>query len=1054
MKWKILIPVSFMFVALVILITVFSVIRFSGYTGILFEERVAVAANGLRRFMDDCEYDTKIAVIAASNDIDIINAVAGHDSAEITASLSQTLEMYHVDFFVVTDDKGIVLSRTLFPDITGDYILNQYNIEEALKGRIVTSMEEDPNVKVSVRTGAPVYNSSGLIIGAISAGVRFDTNEALDRLKDHYNAEFSVFMSGSRIATTIIRNGKRIIDSPLDQNTLDYIHSIKKDYPVNVNILGEDFSAYYMPLFDNRGEVFAIIAAAYSNQKLILERNALQSSIIITGTAGLALFIIMLLLITSGIVKPVNRLADLVSEVTHGNINVNFNNTGALNDEVGFLTHDIHLLVDVIKSILGDLSVLTVDLTNFKNTGHQIDTSKYFGSYREIIEGIKKLSDSISTMRMAMAAMDYLDTMIHVVDFDYNLLYINRIMINTYKMNGNCIGQKCYNAIKGRDTPCPGCHMAELLPDMDIGPYVNYDNIYDEITGRYYGGKSAIIRWVDGKQVLFNSVIDETQKIVYQEQLRKTLLEAEAASIAKSAFLANMSHEIRTPMNSIVGFAELAMDSEVTPITREYLHLIKENAGWLLQIINDILDISKVESGNMKFEIIPFDLHELLNSCRSIMLPRAAEKKIALQFNIDTSIENKLLGDPTKLRQVLLNLLSNAVKFTDTGSVNQFVTVKGKAGKKIDLYFLTQDSGIGMTPEQVEKAMEPFMQADISTTRKYGGTGLGLTITKNLLEMMGSRLVINSEAGRGTSIGFALTLDIAQDTEGEPDAAQGGADAQISRPMYSGEVLVCEDNQMNQRVITEHLARVGLDLEIAGNGLEGIEKVLLRKEKGIKPFDLIFMDIHMPVMDGLETAPQIIALETGTPIVAMTANVTAGEMEKYKAAGMADHLGKPFTSAELWRCLSRYFKPVEKPAAVQTAGSQDTVREDEARDKKLQDELKKDFLNKNKNRIDEIKTALDCGDIKAAHRIAHNLKSNAGLIGMAVLQEVAKQTENQLKDGENCLAPQQLDKLGAELSIVLKDLEQHYGEVQNAEPNSVALSPAEFDPAKAQALFE
>ena len=333
---------------------------------------------------------------------------------------------------------------------------------------------------------------------------------------------------------------------------------------------------------------------------------------------------------------------------------------------------------------------------------------------------------------------------------------------------------------------------------------------------------SIIIFIIDhrDKQQLETTVQIRTAEIL---KMVKKQTETEAASVAKSAFLANMSHEIRTPMNSIVGFAELAMDSEISPIAREYLDMIKENANWLLQIINDILDISKVESGNIELETIPFDLRDLLISCKSMIMPRAVEKNISLQFNAAVSINRKLLGDPTKLRQVLLNLLSNAVKFTDTGSVKLTITVEKETWNSITLRFEVKDSGIGMSDKQIQRIFEPFMQGDISTTRKYGGTGLGLTITKKMLDLMGSSLAIESEPGVGTMIIFELTFEMTDVTDQTAESVN--AISELDKPSFEGDILVCEDNQMNQRVITEHLARVGLHAVIAENGREGIDKV-------------------------------------------------------------------------------------------------------------------------------------------------------------------------------------------------------------------------------------
>ena len=524
------------------------------------------------------------------------------------------------------------------------------------------------------------------------------------------------------------------------------------------------------------------------------------------------------------------------------------------------------------------------------------------------------------------------------------------------------------------------------------------------------------------------------------ERERTAILQKEAAQVASKAkgqFLANMSHEIRTPMNSIIGFSELAIEESMSPKSKEYLSRIMDNSKWLLQIINDILDISKIESGNMGLENIPFDLHELLVACKSIILPKAIEKNIELYSYAESSIRKKLCGDPTRLRQVLLNLLTNAVKFTQSGRVSFFTGVEKVTEDAVTLRFEVKDSGIGMTPEQISKVFEPFMQADISTTRKYGGTGLGLSITKNILELMGSRLEIESVPGAGTTVSFTVTINMVGETDDTLEIEN--IVGELDKPLFKGEVLVCEDNKMNQQVIIEHLARVGLTADIAENGLKGVEKVRRRIEKGEKPYDLIFMDIHMPVMDGIDATPKIIGLGSGSPIVAMTANIMTEDRELYKTLGMNDYVGKPFTSQELWRCLLKYLKPVSFMVG-------------ESDDEKLQNQLKAEFVRSNQNRFDEITFSIETGDITLAHRLAHSLKSNAGLIGRTDLQKAAADVESALKDGNNMLTEAHINLLRNELSKVLYDLKPYLKETAN--PVQPETSSRPIDGVMVLELFE
>ena len=380
------------------------------------------------------------------------------------------------------------------------------------------------------------------------------------------------------------------------------------------------------------------------------------------------------------------------------------------------------------------------------------------------------------------------------------------------------------------------------------------------------------------------------------------------ASRAKTAFIANMSHEIRTPMNSIVGFSELAMEG-VAPKTKVYLDRITENAKWLLQIMEDILDVSKIESGKLELEKVPFNLKEVFTKCQNMILPKASEKGLKLFFYAEALEDGQLLlGDPVRLRQIFVNLASNAVKFTNVGMIRVTSYVEEKTSSSTTLYFEVRDSGIGMSQEQMDRIFEPFMQADTSITRRYGGTGLGLAITKNLIETMGGKLSVNSVQGLGSKFSFKLTFEILEAVKEE--YGHISPLEVLDQPCFQASVLVCEDNAMNQMVIEEHLTRLGINVTIADNGLDGLNIIKEKANNGEPPFDLILMDIHMPVMDGLEAAERIIALDTGTPIVAMTANIMITDREIYQQRGMLNCIGKPFTSQELWACLLKYLKPI------------------------------------------------------------------------------------------------------------------------------------------------
>ena len=507
---------------------------------------------------------------------------------------------------------------------------------------------------------------------------------------------------------------------------------------------------------------------------------------------------------------------------------------------------------------------------------------------------------------------------------------------------------------------------------------------------------------------IFNIFISKLLK-----PLHRSIIEAETANRAKSEFLANMSHEIRTPMNSIMGFAELALNRTEEPHIKEYLSKITVSTEWLLQIINDILDISKIESGKMELENVPFNLHDVFLRCQSVILPGIKEKGLDLHVYVEPLNGKKPMGDPVRLYQTLMNLLSNAVKFTNSGSIKFSSTVKNMANSLATVYFEVKDTGIGMNSDQIKKVFAPFIQADSSTTRNYGGTGLGLSITKNIVELMGGKLEVSSFPGSGSTFSFEIifeTIDVSDESKTPVKIDL------LEKPLFDGLVLVCDDNSMNQQVIREHLEQVGIKTVVAENGKMGIEMVQERMQKGEKPFDLIFMDMFMPVMDGMEAAIIISTLNSNTPIVAMTANIMASDLENYKKIGIIDYVGKPFTSQELWHVLLKYLTPVKKRIAM---NKKEKSREENEFLRKLQIY----FFNNNQTVFNDIAKAIAADDITLAHRLAHTLKGNAGQIGETSLQNIAEEIEDLLKDGKNLLNENKLNILKTEFTVVMNKLE-------------------------------
>ncbi|MBF0501811.1 MAG: response regulator [Candidatus Riflebacteria bacterium] len=737
------------------------------------------------------------------------------------------------------------------------------------------------------------------------------------------------------------------------------------------------------------------------------------------------------------VTQPLMDLAEAVVRFRNGEWQARISNPS--NDEVGQVAVVFNTLAEEVSRQRQDLEARVTERTTDLEQARKAALSLMQDAdlqRRTVENALKDLAKSTQSINLLSRAVENTAATVVITNADGIIEYVNQAFCQV-------TGYSREEAIGNNPRILQsGIHNLEF-----------YQNLWNTIlSGKTWSGrlcnkkKSGELMWEsvkiapvtgqDGRISHFVAVKEEiTEMLATQVILEKAKLAAEAANIAKGQFLANMSHEIRTPMNAILGFSHLALKMDMPPKLFDYIAKINSAGNAVLGLINDILDLSKIEAGKLELEKVAFVFDNLMNNVASIVSEKAASKELSFHIQISSEIPQSLIGDQLRLAQILINLTTNAIKFTEKGEIELSIKLLEKTENRGKILFEVRDTGIGMNRQQQNRLFLPFSQADGSTTRKYGGTGLGLSICKHLVEMMEGRISVQSEPGRGSTFSFWVWFDLGpgENIQERTTLVDHPSADELKLSLEGAHVLLAEDNSINQEIAVELLQELGITVEVANDGRQAVDKIMNSR----RPYDFILMDIQMPEMDGIE-ATKLLRKNPrfdSIPIIAMTAHALTEEKNMFLEVGMNDHILKPIVPKEMSMTLKRWY---HRSAQPQRSPPDKSLRFSQSDDfdipaisginmaaglqrvrgkKRLYLNLLHRFVESQTETAARISEAIERGDFESSKRLAHTLRGVAGNLGAEEIHEIAQELEQAIINSE---ADDKIRKLCARLGEALK----------------------------------
>lgn len=624
---------------------------------------------------------------------------------------------------------------------------------------------------------------------------------------------------------------------------------------------------------------------------------------------------------------------------------------------------------------------------------------------------MKKLTEYVRTGKFYQAVVEDGSDIIFVVDFAGQILYHNKSVEDVLGYKPGSLLNKNFFDFINKEGLATFRKNFSASTRRHYSEGVEFQFLCKSETHKYLEFNAINLKQKENIEGLILDCRDITERKRDAEELLR-------AQRAKEQFLANISHEIRTPINGIAGMAELLSQDPTSEEKATYLNAIRSAADNLKVIINDILDLASIESGKLKFENIGFSVKDLLSSLIDSFLMQAREKNIDLTLDIQKDADIILVGDPVRLNQILINLLSNAIKFTHSGSIQVACGVEKKDKRRYHVRFEVTDTGIGIAKEKLNTIFERFSQADESITRKYGGTGLGLTIVKQLVDLQKGSITVDSTENQGSSFRVVIPY-LAGNAENIADTSKHW---NIHRSLKNLNVLLVEDNDINRLYANSIMKTWECNIDVAENGYVAVEKVKNKR------FDVVLMDVQMPVMDGFE-ATKAIRHGDGpfnrVPIIALTANATRKDIEKCLAAGMNDCIPKPFTPEDLFRALVKHSSTSLADDKGHEPVDLSYLQRVSSNNQEFIDEMVSTFIDTMPKSIQEIRSHANNGDWHSLATAIHKIKPSLSLMGLNRARETAAKIEHDAREKID------LSLLGKATSELCEHLESAVAELRS-----------------------